>query len=234
MNEDTIYETFLFVGLKKFIISVNQKDDFKTIHKNEIDFSNELNETQFNKLNDFLDKNIFQIEKTLNYFIKNIYIILDHKEFLPIEISIKKQNYRNLILKDDLIYSLNEIKDYCKKTLEKKKIIHMLIDKYVIDDKSYFSLPDNLKSDRFSLDVRFICLPKEVLKNLEEILKKYQIRIQHLVEGNYVRSFDSVSDKDIFIKARDLIEGLNVNEIKLREKMTKNKGFFEKFFNLFS
>ena len=60
MSEDTIYETFLFVGLNKLIISVNQKDDFRTIHKNEIDFSDELNETQFNKLNDFLDKNIFK------------------------------------------------------------------------------------------------------------------------------------------------------------------------------
>ena len=82
--------------------------------------------------------------------------------------------------------------------------------------------------------MRFICLPSSVLKNLEKILKKYQIVIQHLVEANYVKGFDTVSDKDIFIKARNVIEGLNVNEVKLLQKMTKNKGFFEKFFNLFN
>ena len=41
--------------------------------------------------------------------------------------------------------------DFCersiKKTLEKKKIIHMLIDNYVLDNKSYSSLPENLKID---------------------------------------------------------------------------------------
>ena len=234
MSEETRYETFLFIGLRKFIISVNKKDDLKTIHKNEIVFSNEYNETQLDKLTNFLDRNIFQIEKTLNYFIKNVHVILEHKEFIPIEISIKKQNYGNLILKNDLIYTLNEIKDYCKKTIEKKKIVHMLIDRFIVDDKSYLLLPDNLKSDTFSLDVRFICLPNSVLKNLEKILKKYQIVIQHLVEANYVKGFDTVGDKDIFIKAKNIIEGFNVNEVKLLQKMTKNKGFFEKFFNLFS
>ena len=32
---------------------------------------------EFNKLNNFLDENIFKIEKTLNYFIKNIYLIIE-------------------------------------------------------------------------------------------------------------------------------------------------------------
>ena len=38
MNKEINYETFLFVGSKKFIIYVNQKDTLKTIHKNEINF----------------------------------------------------------------------------------------------------------------------------------------------------------------------------------------------------
>ena len=45
----------------------------------------------------------------------------------------------------------------------------------------------------------FVCL--KVLKNLRN-LKKMQIGIQHLVEGNCVKVFDSVVT-NIFIKARD-------------------------------
>ena len=69
MNKEINYETFLFVGLKKFIISVNHKDNFKTIHKIEKSFSNELNEFQFEKLINFLDENIFYIEKKFNFLI---------------------------------------------------------------------------------------------------------------------------------------------------------------------
>ncbi len=234
MSKETNFETFLFVGLKKFIISVNHKDGFKTIHKNEKNFPNNLNEFQFEKLVNFLNENIFYIEKKFNYFIKNIYIILEHKEFIPIGISIKKQNYGKIILKNDLIYSLNEIKNYCKKTFEGKKIIHMLIDNYIIDSKSYSQLPKKLTSNNFALDVKFICLPNNIVRNLEEILKKYQIAIQQLVELDYVSKLSSESKDDIFFTTKKVIEGSNINEVKLLEKINKNKGFFERFFNLFS
>ena len=234
MNKEINYETFLFVGSKKFIIYVNQKDTLKTIHKNEINFSDELDIFQFQELANFLDQNIFHIEKTLNYLIQNIYIILEHKEFFPIGISIKKQNYGEIIKKNDLIYSLNEIKNYCKKTLEGKKIIHMLIDNYIVDNNCYSSLPENLKSDNFSLDVRFISLPENIFKTLEEILKKYQIAIQQLVEANYIINFDKQSSDNIFLKTKKIIEGSNINEVKLLGKIKKNKGFFERFFNLFN
>ena len=234
MNKEINFETFLFVGFKKIIISVNKKDNFKTVHKKEIKFSNELNQFQLNRLNDFLDENIFFIEKKLNYLIQNIYIILEHKEFIPIGISIKKQNYGNIIKKENLIYSLNEIKSYCKKTLEGKKIIHMLIDNYIADNNSYSLLPKNLKSDYFSLDIRFICLPDNIVKNLEDILKKYQIAIQQIVEASYIINSNKQSVEDIFLKTKNILEGSNNNEVKILKKMRKNKGFFEKFFNLFS
>ncbi len=234
MNKEKNYETFLFVGSKKLIISVNHKDDFKTIFKNEEKFSNDLTEFQFDKLVNFLDKNIFHIEKKFDYFIQNIYVIFEHKEFIPIGICIKKQNHGNVILKNDLIYCLNEIKNYCKKTFDGKKIIHMLIDNYIVDGINYFSFPQNLKSNNFALNVKFICLPNKIVKDLEKILKKYQIAIQQLVESSYVLKLSQKSEDDIFLTTKKVIEGSNINEIKLLEKIKKNKGFFERFFNLFS
>jgi len=234
MNKEINYETFLFVGLKKFIISVNYKDNFRTIYKIEKNFSNELNKFQFEKLINFLDENIFYIEKKFNFFIQNIYIILEHNEFIPIGICIKKQNYGKILLKDDIIYSLNEIKNYCKKTFDEKRIIHMLIDNYIVDNKIYSLLPENLKSNNFAIDLKFICLSKSIIKDLEEILKKYQIAIQQLVESSYVSKLSLKSNDDIFLTTKKTVEGSNINEVKLLEKTSKNKGFFERFFNLFS
>ena len=51
MNKEINFETFLFVGFKKFIISVNRKDTFKTVHQKEIkleqNFSYSVSSTNF-------------------------------------------------------------------------------------------------------------------------------------------------------------------------------------------
>ena len=47
-------------------------------------------ELKFSKLDELLDSNILKIEKKLNSFIKDIYIILDSKKFHSIKLSIKK------------------------------------------------------------------------------------------------------------------------------------------------
>ena len=234
MDSEKNFETFLLIGVNKFIISIKEKEKLETIHEKKIYFENNYNKLDYDKLADFLNQNIFDIEKSLNYFIKDIYIILDHKDFLPISVSIKKNNNGNLISMNDLIYSLNELKSYCKKTLEKKKIIHMLIDDYIIDGKNYSNFKTNLNCDNFSLNVRFICLPLNIIENLEKILEKYQIAIKQIVELNYINDFFKNSGIDIFSNAKEIILGGNTNEVTLIEKSKKNKGFFEKFFNFFS
>ena len=47
---------------------------------------------------------------------------------------------------------------------------------------------------------------------------------------------DHLSDEqnDIFLMSKKLIIGHNPNEVLFVDKMPKNKGFFEKFFNLFN
>ena len=82
--------------------------------------------------------------------------------------------------------------------------------------------------------MKFICLPDIIIRALEEILKKYQISIQQLVEASYILDLNEPKTDDIFSKTKYIIEGSNINEVKLLEKINKNKGFFEKFFNLFS
>ncbi len=234
MENEKNFETFLLIDVNNFTISIKEKDNFSTIHEKKMDFENDNNKFDSNRLSDFLNQNIFNIEKSLNYLIKDINVILYHEEFLPVRASIKKNNHRNFIKTNDLIYSLNELKNYCKKTLENKKIIHMLIDDYIIDDKSYSNLDTNLNCNSFSLNVRFICLPNDIIENLEKILKKYQIAIQQIVEVNYLNDFFRDNEKDIFLNAKKIISGGNTNEVQLLEKRKKNKGFFEKFFNFFS
>ena len=54
------------------------------------------------------------------------------------------------------------------------------------------------------------------------------------MSGSYIKSFLNKEQPEFSTMANQLNNGLNKNEVKLVSKTPKNKGFFEKFFQLFS
>ena len=233
MVDNSDFETFLFVSEKKLIILVNNSQNKKIYEEEEI-LKKENKELIFKEIDFFLEKNIYKIEKKIQSFVKQLHLILDLEEFFSIEISIKNKDFQNVINFESLSYTLNEAREYCKETIDDKKIVHMLVDNYTLDDKKYSSLPKNLKCNNFSLDIRFICISKQLVKNLEKIFKKYQISLGQIFSFNYVEKFLLEDRKNIFLAAKMLMNGLNPNEVIFTNKSVKNQGFFEKFFNLFS
>ena len=140
-------------------------------------------------MDEFLDSNILKIEKKLDSFIKDIYVILDSKEFHSIKLSIKKDNNRNFINQEVLIHPLNDLKNLCQSNLQNKKIVHFLIEKYLIDNKFYKTLPENVNCNIFSLDTEFICLSKNLIENIEKILKKYHISLNQILSASYLEKW---------------------------------------------
>ena len=233
MNNNFNFQSFLFISPKKIIISVNDEFTFEELYKKENTIKNDINEISFEYINKFLDENILKIEKKLNSFIEKIILIVDSDDVIPIEISVKKQNYNQPLTQESLIYSLNEAKDECKKNFEEKKIAHMIIKNYIIDNNEYSSLPINKICNNFSLDIKFICVPINLIKKFEETLKRYQISINRIVSAGYVLNFFSQNEHSIIRNAKDIINGCNENEVRFINKAHKNIGFFEKFFKLF-
>ena len=148
--------------------------------------------------------------------------------------SIKKDNNGNLLNSDALIHPLNDLKNLCQSNLQNKKIIHFLIEKYVIDNKFYTTLPENVNCNHFSLDTEFICLSKNLIENIEKILKKYHISLNQILSARYVEKFKDNKDNNIFTAASSIISGHNSNEVLLIGKAHKKQGIFERFFNLFN
>ena len=234
MENDLNFEVFLFLSKEKIILSVNHKNDFKFIFKDEFFIENNPTDLNFEKLNLFLNKNIFKIEKMLGNFIEKINVIIKSRDFFNLQFSIKKSDYNEIINPDIILYLIKDAKYQCEKTIQNMQIIHVLIDSYLVDDIRYTDLPQNQKCKNFSLDISFICLPNELIRHIEKTLKKFQISVSQISSANYIYKF--VNDKDInfFKMTKKIIDGHNKNEIKLVNKTPKNKGFFEKFFDLFS
>ncbi len=234
MTNRVDFRTYLYLSHNQFIIYVAKILTNEKIYSEKLEINKNSTELDFSKLNEFLDANIFKIEKKLNNFIKDMYVILDSKEFHSIKLSIKKDNNGNPINSETLIHPLNDLKNLCQSNLQNKKIIHLLIEKYLIDNKFYITLPENVNCNIFSLDTEFICLSNNLIENIEKILKKYHISLNQILSASYLEKFKDNTDNNIFTTASRFISGHNSNEVLLVSKINKKQGFFERFFNFFN
>ena len=234
MIKERDFQTYLYLNNTQYIFYVIDNKTNEKIYSEKLAIEENSTKLEFSKLDKFLDSNILKIEKKINNFIKDVYVILDSKEFHPIKLSIKKDNNGNLINSHALIHPLNDLKNLCQSNLQNKKIIHFLIEKYVIDNEFYTTLPENVNCNIFSLDTEFICLSKNLIEDLEKILKKYHISLNQILSASYVEKFRDNTDNTIFTTASRIISGHNSNEVLLIGKINKKLGFFERFFNFFN
>ena len=109
----------------------------------------------------------------------------------------------------------------------------MIIDSYFIDGKKFSFFPDDFRCNSISVDISFICLSKDYINNIEEVLKNYQIGVSHFLDYNYIKNYLN-KNTNLFHIATNIIEGLNQNEVNIISKKTNIRGFFERFFNFFN
>ena len=234
MTEDLEFETYLFISLNEFEIYLFDKKKLKNLYKEKLNFENNSKNIDLITLNNFLDKNIFKIEKLIGKFIKNIFLIIEIKETLNINLSIKKKNYDQIINKKNFENSLIEAKDIFNESFQDKKIMHIIITKYTAGNNSHLSYIDNLSGDSYCLEIQFKSISKEIILQLEKILKKYQIQISSCLDGEYIKNYFKNEKMELSQMANRIQNGANENEVKLIPKDVPKIGIFEKFFQLFS
>ena len=234
MAEEIDFETYLSLTKSKFEIYLFDKKNLKNLYKEELKLENNFNYLDSEILSKFLDNNIFKIEKIIGKFIKNICLILDDDVNLQVNICIKKKNYGNLINKKSLDNTLIEVKDLFKESYQNQTITHMIISNYLINGKNYKSFVDNLSGDNLSLEINFMSISNNTIFVFDKTLEKYQIKISKYLNGNYIKNFFNDENLELSEMTNKLLNGYNHNEVTLVPKNIENKGFFEKFFQLFS
>jgi len=234
MTKGLSLDAYLSISQKKFEIYLLDKKNLKNIYKKEFYFENDISQINYNLLDDFLDKNIFKIEKLTGNFLKSISVIIENYNILNFSIGIKKKNYGEKINKQYLESSLTELKDLFKENYQNNKIIHFIINRYLIDDVNYTSFDKEIEGDFICVEAKFISIPSILIKEISDVLAKYQIKIDRLFEKNYIQNLFEKHSLELSISAHKIKIGQNQNEINLVSKSYKKKGFFEKFFQLFS
>ena len=232
MNEIFEFETYLSISRTKFGIYLFDTKNRNNFYNKEITFE-ETNFINYSHLKQFLDDNVFKIEKLVGKFIENIFIMIDNESILNTQIGIKHKNYHPSKSKVYLQSSIINAKDLFKENYPDEKIMHIIINNYLIDGKNYCYLQENLEYDQLNLVIQFKSISNENTYNLNKLLQNYQINIIKFLDGNYIKNFFN-KDIEVSKMAFDILNGCNVNEVIVVQKNNKKLGFFEKFFQLFS
>ena len=234
MIEEHDFETYLYISKIKFQIFIFDKKKLQNIYSEELKINNNFSFKDLNDLSKFLDKNIYKIEKLVGNFIKNIILIIENDQIFYLDIGVKKKNYEKFISQKYFENSLIELKDLFKENYQEYRIMHMVILNYIVNGKKYSSFITDLKGDHLCFEVNFITISNNLVLMLNKVLEKYQIKVSQYMCANYIKNFFDDGNIELSEMAFKLKNGLNLNEVVLIPKNIENKGFFEKFFQLFS
>ena len=91
MNKEIDFETNLIISYGKFEIFLLDIKNYKNIYYEEFKFKADAENINFNLLSEFLENNIFKIEKLAGDFVNNINVVIENESTLTSRISIKKK-----------------------------------------------------------------------------------------------------------------------------------------------
>ena len=209
---------------------------------NKLEYSNQKlyksyfnnNELNFDILQNFVEKNILEVEKAIGEFVKDIYLMIETPQSTSINLSVLKNNEGNKITKQDVMYLIQDAKQQILKSNSAIEIIHIITENYNLDNINHNFLPLDINCKKFSIDIKFICFPKNLLRNFEQLFLKQQILINKFICSNYVKTFNSENnEKHICEKGKEIVEGINKQEVVSIPKIIEKTGFFEKLFHFF-
>jgi hypothetical protein len=226
MIKDTDFKIFLYVSKDKYQIFVYDKNNSKNLYIDEIKNDDEV---ELHILSKFIDENIYKIEKMIKKFIRNIILIIEDDKVLDVSISLKK-NYEKNIDQKYLEKSLVEVKDIFRENYKDQIIMHMIV---VDNDKNEYNFLLN-NDNHLYLEINFISITNNFTFYFDKLLESHQIKISRYMSFKYIKSYIGEDFTELSMMANKLSKGSNKNEVQIVSKNVEKKGFFERFFQLFS
>ena len=190
MNEKSL-NVFIDFGSSKIRLGIYNKETSKNIIILEKDCISNFNLNNFDikNSNEIIKDLIKSAEKKINNHIKNINLMIDTPDMFSIDISIKKNSDSRQYSKNDIKSLLNEAKGLVQKNYLNKKIVHMIVKKFIFDDEEFFEIPNKeINYNSLIIELKFICFADQIWKNLQDNFNSNYINIDNLYCSSYVRS----------------------------------------------
>ena len=184
-------------------------------------------------LTKFILEKVKDFEKDVGNFIEKVCVITDAK-YDQFSLSLKNKFNSSKTKDTDVVRLINDAKKLINRNNKNCFILHILVDKYIVDGKEYLEFPENLNYEEFIIDLSFITVQNSIVKTLNRILKDCNIEVKKIISHQYSSRFADKRDTSPCVAGKKVIEGVNPLEVITQEDYSKKQGLFEKMFNLLS
>jgi len=233
MSKDLDNRYFITLNKDKIIFSCLNNEN-KILFTQKYDFINFDSNELFKEVENFFNDNLVKIEKNLKDFIRKIYIIVDLDNSLSVNLSIKYDLDKAKIKRDKINELINTLKYQFNKYYNDEKIIHIIVNKLIIDGEKKNLLPVKENFQNLILEVKFQCLKERFVNNIKKSLSNYQIAVEKIFLADRLNKTIQNQEENIFEAADKVLSEENSDEVLIVKKKKLNNGFFERFFNFFN
>tara|TARA_B100001175_G_C19300230_1_gene537848 strand:- start:68 stop:772 length:705 start_codon:yes stop_codon:yes gene_type:complete len=183
-------------------------------------------------LTKFISEKVKDFEKDVGSFIEKVNIVTD-AEYDQFSISLKNKYDSDKIKETDVVRLISDAKQQVIRNNKNCVILHLLVDKYVVDGKEHLEFPENVNYKEFIIEVSFITVQNSIINILNKIFKDCNIEVKKIISHQYSSRFAEKSEINPCIAGKKVIDGINPSEIIMHNLYTRKQGLFEKMFNFF-
>ena len=181
------YFNILDFGSSKIRFSVFDSNKNSKFFKNKEVLLSDNYESHFNNLN----KIIKEAEKQISFHVEDIILIFDSVDLLTIDISLKKKSDKNskaIKIYDLMLLELNQL---INTYYNNQYLIHVLMNKCIIDNEEIFTdIPkEKLVNNNLKIDFKIICLPKILVNKIKDKFIENNLKITNIFSTSFIKSY---------------------------------------------
>jgi cell division protein FtsA len=228
-------EPYLIIDLNDnklifFVVSFNEKKDFKVLKKIILPTTGILNGRVIDVkvVSQLLKKTINTIEDDANFFFSNATVVINPDQINCLNVSGYKKLNGSKVSSDDIAYILNDIKKIILDSENNYSLVHLFNSNFSLDSDNLENLPIGLFGEFYNQNMSFFLVKKNILKNIKTVFNNCGLKIEKIIlrsfaEGIYLLS-NNQSDKNFTI--------FKLAENKISISLFKNKSYvFTEEFN---
>ena len=213
-----------------FVVSFNEKKDFKVLKKIILETSGIQNGRIINieTVSQLLKQTINSIEDDINYFFSNTTLIINPNQINCLNVSGYKKLNGSQVSSEDITYILNDIKKIILESENSYSLVHLFNSNFSLDSDNLENLPIGLFGEFYNQNMTFFLINKNILKNIKSVFNNCGLNIEKIIlkpfaDGIYLLS-NNQSDKNFSI--------LRLEKNRTNVSLFKNKSYiFTEDFN---
>ena len=201
-------------------VKFDDQNNFKLLEKIILPIKNSSVKgiSDLDNITELIKKSVLEVEQKINFTFSRLIIILNNFEISFFSLSGFRKLNGTQVSKENITYILNTLMSYIDENEKNKKILHIFNSEYILDKKKLDNLPIGLFGDFYAHELSFNLIDKNDFKNLENIFKKCNLKIEKILLESFVKG-SIVSNKNFNLDSFFYIQiNQNITKIFVVEK----------------